>query len=143
MATHKHTTAELAKATAFICKLFDPLPDAELADPELPRLEQRARALNWKRHFEECRRLKAARDQFRGTDNGKWWKAHADLIRAEHHMIVAVPAPTERAVNWKRRRAGRGSEYLPGGVTATELHETQHVAAIADDEARLGLALND
>lgn len=33
-----------AQANTFICRLLDPLPDAELADPALARLEAKARS---------------------------------------------------------------------------------------------------
>lgn len=131
-------TVSSSPTSKFIALLMDPLPDAELADPALVRLEKRVMRMNWDRHNGELRWLQANCRRSRGVDH--LHDAHAAYVRQMWNMIVSQLAPSRAEVEWKRRNVKGGSAYRPGGTKAEAEQEAQCLAAIARDEARLGIA---
>lgn len=160
MAEAKHTTVPAAgklsdeKIGSFMCKLFDPLPDAEIEDKELKRLESKARGAakersktNWHRaylaymaaralyDFHHYRRL--LRAHYPGEHAPHDAKAHQEAkeaLRRATDVMFVTPATTQGELRWKRAR-----------LLAFEDRDSETVAArrklLATEAERLGLPL--
>lgn len=126
----------------FMAKVLDPLPDAELADPQIAKLEKRAMRANWNANQAILSHLRRAeRSAFyeisvnpSAERSRAHWDAHARWVREASRIVIHVPAPDEKAVAWKRRNAGTGSHFIGEDAYAKQ------DAAIAADEARLKAA---
>lgn len=125
-----------AKAiNAFMGKLLDPLPDAELEDREITRLEKRARKQEWTEGLYRARAADAYHQFISYTGNVERLKGKAldfsaehkanDLRLAEFRRQILVPAPDAAALKWKKGLLG-----IMGILD-------DHREAVARDEARL------
>lgn len=173
MATSTNTTrVDKAKADAFMCKLFDPLPDAELADPEMEKISKKAAREAWKSAMADVSWANALRSVVSyygyavrlgckpayapGVTDMQAREAHFEAIDRAMH----VPAPNVTALKWKRDhfKAGAGRGVVPEdgrmvrefarllGVPIDPPNRRTTIAQrekiIAADEARLGLNPN-
>lgn len=147
--SRKPTKAEF---NAFMCKVLDPLPDAETMDRELPRLEARARAqakeavrTAWHKaymlyqiardlesHYDSLRILHA----FYPEEFGSIGLAHDDAVtklREAITHVIATPAPRLQELAWKRKLASvrerPDSEVLAARLELIEADEARLAAA--------------
>lgn len=139
-ATRRATVTE-KQANEFMVKLFDLIPDAEMDDPEMARLEKRAMRENWNRKSIQYRAAKAEKQAaacrrllaggFRPFVESSDFPAHVVWVFAVHRMIL-TPAPSRREMEWKRPYIGMGSAFLSADAIAAQKK------AIASDEMRFG-----
>ncbi len=149
MAKAKTTTTTRApkvsaeNANAFMAKLFDPLPDAELDDSDLAKIETKAMSIRWDAEMYRYRATEAFQkyvefsasaavrfsEMTREEADAKFapmdthWATCEALVR-----MLNIPAPTATALKWKRNTAKASERYLRyDGV----------LASIAADELRL------
>lgn len=138
MAEQQNTPARAGRKpkgdlNAFMVKLFDPLPDAELADPEILRLEKRAARRRWEAGFNGVRAARHARTaaSYRGVTQDD--KAEWDRVMLEYFAAVdrqfSIPAPDEKALKWKR------SVIMCGMLVGARYLERQLI--VAEDELRI------
>lgn len=157
MANGHRTRTALAPATSkFIASLLDPLPDSELADPDLDKIN---RKIARKRLAEERRpwvegmhmvsaarrtqrdisrrascRAKRTETKWSAAEKGSFDAATVLMCR-EIDRQFRIPAPDQAALAWKRKMLNIGTLYANSyGVRA---------AALAADEVRLGAAARD
>lgn len=147
--SRKPTKAEF---NAFMCKVLDPLPDAEIIDLDLAKLERKAaRAahaqafddlrFNWQWGFQHVKKAEAeleflyaqtwiARGGWRGRDNTHAECAAVSKAQEAFHAACArqvlIPAPILVDLNWKKRT------YVFRNKATPEM-----LAAVEADEARL------
>lgn len=121
-----------------MAKVLDPLPDAELADPQMERLEHKARKECWKVGWYRLKAAELMREAHHCKGCASVWSGgpivpmdevlqKAFLAEVSRQMLI--PAPDAAALRWKLRLKGAG---VPYGTT-----DARREAAIAADEARL------
>jgi hypothetical protein len=147
--SRKPTKAEF---NAFMCKVLDPLPDAETMDRDLAKLERKAaRAarersieelrFNWQWGFQHVKKAEAQleflyaqtwidRGGWRGRDNTPAECVAASKAQEAFHAACArqvlIPAPIVVDLNWKKRTWVFRNKATP-----------EMLAAVEADEARL------